>query len=229
MHSVSIYQGLLLAEMLKSSPPTVAPLQLDDIIKQLRNGEVRINLQDNQTIFTEHFITNDRQTSQQTAFRDALKVNPPMFKDKTIHFDEQGRHVLTVFSSWLEILNEVNVSYCNYLILPLESQFKYQMAIPLSGNISTRLLTDINNAVLESLAIVNGMIATYEVHATSIYDNCQKDLLGDLKMKAGSPLTSDRMRGTFVLPVMGYIIGTICLVVEYYRSRFYRSLTFTFI
>lgn len=218
LHSVSIYQGVLLAEMLETTQFKIKPLDIDDVVAMLDSNKVRINLQDRTSIVAERYLFNHRNDSDSTAFKDALRTNPPLFLDKETRFDEANRTVLNVYVSKLELLQGVYVGYCDYLMMPMDTELTYSMAIPLAANISERLLSEINTAILENLDTIYGMRSEYYAAATSIYDNCQKDLFSYMRKKPGSSLTLTRMQGAFLLPLLGCMVGVIAILAEAWHS-----------
>lgn len=151
LHTFSLYQNAVLSSILL--PPVEVPpeFKMRDLVPWIRQGSIRINFRNRQSIFNEQFRLLSNDSSSLHDIRDALEKNRPMYVDGDVKFDENGSTLVTMFSSELDALSTVSLANCDMFLFPFPNATINQMAVPVSPWIAPDLLRRLNSAILADM------------------------------------------------------------------------------
>lgn len=217
IHSLTLYQGCLLSQLVRPEAPVPLVRSFDDITQLISRKEAILNLVNAE--FVNAVSIMEEPIYKQ--LRQALSLNPPIFLDSRIPSQHRklaelnARHKVISFETMETIVDSMSHDNCEYLVVSTGAYLTQAFMIAPSVNESTLQCLDL--AIINNLSRILAILEDHRNSRLRAYQQCREDMYTKMERPVGEPVRMIRLSGCFSLLAMGLILSLAYFAFELFR------------
>lgn len=216
IHSLSLYQGGLLSQLVKQEPYRAPFQSVDDVVDLISSGQALLNLVDDQDV-DEDLMPNYEHFSR------ALQNNPPVYLKPWLPKDYLRMLELSADRLFISIDDEANLvdlitdNSCDYVYVL--TPYLLVQAVILTPHVNDTLRQCLDEAISENMALIINLLEIHRKHHLAKYARCRHQMIVSQSRRVGDPIRLQRLAASFLLLIGGLVVAAMAVVGERCRGR----------
>lgn len=210
LHSLSLYQGGLLTQLVYQPKYSPTVHSLEQVIHLITTNQAVINLARPSSSIAQMMQDATEPDDVWYKLKLATRKNPVVYAEN-YYPEDSSQRVITV-ASYMELLDQSTLTNCKFVLMPLNIH-SYE-AFMLSPNVTHKTMAEMNDAIVQRSQLINMFFEQVKEDEIRKYDVCRNELFKKHSMSVGDPIELWRLGEAFVLLGYGLILCVVTFVVE---------------
>lgn len=224
LHSISLYQGCLLGQLVLQVPYKPPVSSVDDVQRLISSKQAVLNLVDPSYAASQHVLTAGPSDEHWYQLRLALLQNPPVYENPHAAVADdppQHNHSITITLLLLDDimpdLDPDKPDECKFVVVPIgQGVFTGVMLAP---GVNQSVIDCLNEGIQTQAPFITILAEGHLAWQLSRHDICRKKMFNDEQSRAGDPIGFIRLDDIFVLWAFGILAGLVALLCERWRAE----------